>query len=70
MSSQFGEIRPWTTELAVQERMKKSHRLVMKKMTSSHLFRYFSSEKMRTCIKSLAEYKIRQDPTTTFRDNR
>ena len=25
MSSKFGEIRPWTTELAALERLKKSH---------------------------------------------
>ena len=36
MSSKFGEIRPWTTELAALERMKKSHRLIMEKMRSSH----------------------------------
>ena len=37
MSFKFGEIRPWTTELAALERLKKSHRLIMEKMTSSHL---------------------------------
>ena len=29
MSSKLGEIRPWTTELAALERLKKSHRLIM-----------------------------------------
>ena len=28
MSSQFDEIRPWSTELAALERLKKSHRLM------------------------------------------
>ena len=32
MSSKFGEIRPWTAELAALERLKKSHRLIMEKM--------------------------------------
>ena len=36
MSSKFGEIRQNTTELAALERLKKSHRLIMEKMTSSH----------------------------------
>ena len=37
MSSKFGEIGPWTTELAALERLKKkSHRLIMEKMLSSH----------------------------------
>ena len=41
MSSKFGEIRPWTTELAALERLKKSHRFIMEKKTSSHFLRYF-----------------------------
>ena len=49
MSSKFGEIRPWTTELAALERLKKSHRLIMEKMTSSHFLRYFSSDPFHTC---------------------
>ena len=48
MSSKFGEIRPWTTELADLERLKKSHRLIMDKMTSSHFPRYFSSDPFHT----------------------
>ena len=50
MSSKFGEIRQWTTELAAIERLKKeSHRLVMEKMTSSHFLRYFSSDPFHNC---------------------
>ena len=33
MSSKFGEIRPCITELAALERLKKSHILIMEKMT-------------------------------------
>ena len=32
----LNEFRPWTTELAALERLKKSHRLIMEEMTSSH----------------------------------
>ena len=67
MSSKFGEIRPWTAELAALERLKKSHRLIMEKMTSSHFLRYFSSEDMH---RSLDEFEIRPDPTTGFHGNR
>ena len=49
MSSKFGEIRPWTAELAALERLKKSHRLIMEKMTSSHFLHYFSSDPFHTC---------------------
>ena len=49
MSSKFGEIGPWTTELAAFERLKKSHRLIMEKMTLSHFLRYFSSDPFYTC---------------------
>ena len=49
MSSKFGEIRPWTAELAALERLKKYHRLIMEKMTSSHFLRYFSSDPFHTC---------------------
>ena len=45
----FGEIQIWTTELAALERLKKSHRLIMEKMTSSHFLRYFSSDPFHTC---------------------
>ena len=48
MSSKFGEIRPWTAEVAALERLKKSHRLIMEKMTS-HFLRYFSSDPFHTC---------------------
>ena len=37
------------TELAALERLKKSHRLIMEKMTSSHCLRYFSSDPFHTC---------------------
>ena len=49
MTSKFGKIRPWTTELAALERLKKSHILIMEKMTSSHFLRYFSSDPFHTC---------------------
>ena len=49
MSSKFGEDRPWTIELAALERLKKSHRFIMEKMTSSHVLRYFSSDPFHTC---------------------
>ena len=51
MSSKFGKIRPWTTELAALEHLKKSHRLIMEKMTSSHFLRYFSSDPFLTSSK-------------------
>ena len=66
MSSKFGEIRPWTTELAALERLKKSHRLIMEKKTSSHFLRYFSSDPflylqaMRSCIKAWMSLKFGQ----------
>ena len=38
----FGEIRPWTTELAALERLKKkSYTLIIEKMTSSHFSTIF-----------------------------
>ena len=55
MSSKFGEIRPWTAELAALERLKKSHRLIMEKMTSSHF-----NEAMRTCIEAWMSSKFGQ----------
>ena len=67
MSSKFGEIRPWTTELAALESLKKkSHRLIMEKMTSSH-FLLAGNEDMH---RSLDEFEIRPDPTTGFHGNR
>ena len=72
MSLKFGKIRPWTTELAALEHLKKkSHRLIMEKMTSSHLLRYFylilfilaGNEDLH---ESLDEFEIRPDLTTGF----
>ena len=75
MSSKFGEIRPWTAELAALERLKKSHRLIMEKMTSSHFLRYFSSDPFilagnEDMHRSLDEFEIQPDPTTGFHGNR
>ena len=75
MSSKFGKIRPWTTELAALERLKKSHRHILEKMTSSDFLRYFylilfilaGNEGMH---RSLDEFEIRPDPTTGFHGNR
>ena len=75
MSSKFGKIRPLTTELAALERLKKSHRLIMEKITSSHfsaifqliLFILAGKEDMH---KSLNAFEIRPDPTTGFHGNR
>ena len=42
MSSKFGRIRPWTTELSALERMKKNpNRLIICKTMSSHFLQYF-----------------------------
>ena len=49
MSLKFGEIGPWTTELAALERLKKSRRGIMEKMMSSHFLHYFSSDPLNTC---------------------
>ena len=78
MSSKFGEIRPWTTELAALEHLKKSHRLIIEKMTSSHFLCYFSYDPFILLIlagnedmhRSLNEFEIRPDPTTGFHGNR
>ena len=71
MSSKFGEIRPWTTELAALERLKKSHRRVMDHIFSSIFHLILSilagNEDMH---KSLDEFEIRPDPTTGFHSNR
>ena len=64
----FGGIRSGTTELAALERLKKSHRLIMEKKTSSNfsaifhliLFILTGNEVMD---KSLDEFEIRPDPT-------
>ena len=47
MSSKFGDIRPWTTELAL-ERLEKIHRLIIEIMTSSQHLRNFSSDRFHT----------------------
>ena len=62
MSSKCGEIRPWTTELAALECLKKSHRLIMEKMTSSH-----GNDDIH---ESLDEFEIWPDQTTGFYGNR
>ena len=75
MSLKFGEIKSWTRELAALERLKKSHRLIMEKMTSSHFLRYFSSDPFilvgnEDMHESLDEFEIRLDLTTGFHGNR
>ena len=76
MSSKFGKIRPWITELAALERLeKKSHRLIIEKMTSSHFFAIshlilFILAGNKDMHKSLDEFKFRPDPTATFHGNR
>ena len=76
MSSKFGKIRPWTTKLAALERLKKkSHRLIMENMLSSHfsaifhliLFILAGNEDMH---KSLDEFEIQPDQNTGFHGNR
>ena len=75
MSSKFDQIGPWITELAALEHLKKSHRLIMEKMTSSHFPAFFhpilfilaGNEDMH---KSLDEFEIWPDPTTGFHGNR
>ena len=72
MSSKFGWIRPQTTYLAALERLKKPHRLIMGKITSSRflgcfdwiLFILTGNENMH---KSLDEYEFQQDSTTDYR---
>ena len=71
MCSKFGEIRQWTTELAAIERLKKSNRLIMEKMASSHFLSYFSSDPFHICrqwehTQSFDGFEIRPDPTTGF----
>ena len=43
MSSKFGWIRPWTTELAALQRMKNPNILIIGKTMSSHFLQYFTS---------------------------
>ena len=49
MSSKFGEIRPWTKELAALERLKTIPIGLMEKMISSHFLGYFSYDSFHTC---------------------
>ena len=74
MSSKFGEILPWTTEVAALESpKKKSHRFIMEKMTSSHfplffiLFILAGNDDMH---KSLEEFEIWPDLITGFHGSR
>ena len=66
MSSKFGKIRPWTTELAALERLKKCHRIVSA-IFHQILFILAGNEDVH---KSLDEFEIRPDPTTGFHGNR
>ena len=53
MSSKFGQIGPWTTELAALERLKKSHRLIKGKMMPAVFDKIVSYlQVMRTCIEA------------------
>ena len=75
MSLKFGEIRPWTMELAALERLKKSHRLIMEKRRHHIFFPIFHLILfILTCNevmhKSLDEFEIRPDPTTGLHGNR
>ena len=70
MSSKFGDIQSWTTELVALERLKKSHRLIHHIFSAIFhliLFILAGNENMH---KSLDEFKIRPDPTTGFYGNR
>ena len=64
MSSKFGEIRPWTTELAALERLE--HHIFS---AIFHLIPFIlaGNEDMH---RSLDEFEIRTDPTTGFHGNR
>ena len=72
--SNFGRIRPQTTEVAALERMKKSHILIMGRTMSSHFLRYFDwilfifpgNEDMH---KSFNVFEIGPDVTTGFHGN-
>ena len=73
MSSKFGEIRPWTTELAALEGLKKkSNRLICCHHIFSAIFHLIlfilaGNEDMH---KSLDEFEIQPDQTTGFHGNR
>ena len=75
MSSKFGEIRRWTTELAALERLKNPIDLYLRKRCHDFfsaifhliLFILAGNEVMH---KSLDEFEIRPDPTIGFHGNR
>ena len=70
MSSKFGEIRPWTTELAALERLKKipqTYHHIFSAIFHLILFILAGNEDMH---KSLDELEIRPGPTTGFHGNR
>ena len=71
MSSKFGEIRPWTTELAALERLKISYTYSGEKdvITFSPLILFILAGN-DVMHKSLDEFEIRPDPTTGFHGNR
>ena len=56
MSSKFGKIRPWTTELAALEHLKNLIHFILAGNEVMH--------------KSLDEFEIQPDPTTGFHGNR
>ena len=62
MNSKFGEIGPWTTELAALERLKIP--LIMEKMTSHFLCYFFVFAGNEDVHKSLDEFEIWPGPTT------
>ena len=77
MSSKYGEIGPWTTELAALERLKKlpyTYNGENDVITFSPLFFFylilFILAGNEDTHKSLDEIKIRPDPTTGFHCNR
>ena len=68
MSSKFGEIRPWTMELAALERLKKiHHHHIFSAIFHLILFILAGNEDMH---KSLDEFEIQPDPTAGFHGNR
>ena len=76
MSSKFGRIRPWTTELAALERLKKIPYTYNGGKRCHHIFSaifdwilfiFAGNEDM---YKSLNEFEIRPDARTGFHGNR
>ena len=70
MSSKFGRIRPWTTELAALERRKKIpidfphfHYHIFSTVFDRILFMLAGNKDMH---KSLDEFEFRPDPTTDY----